>query len=224
MYLCYLDESGTPDHTSNTSHFVLLGIAFPVHCWRTVSTNIHTIKHRYGLSRAEIHTGWLARQYQAQESIPGFSALGWADRKQQTEREWQNILRTTQVTMTAKAARNEKKRYSNSSAYFHLTFDDRLNLLREISDTLNNMSFIRIFAESIDKVSCPTKSKEQIIEQAFMQVVTRFEYYLEVMSQKIGNQQYGILVQDNNDTVNDRLKSIWSIFMSLEPCTETLST
>jgi hypothetical protein len=59
MYLCYLDESGTPDHTSNTNHFVLLGIAFPVQCWRTVSGSIDTTKQRYGLSRTEIHTGWL---------------------------------------------------------------------------------------------------------------------------------------------------------------------
>jgi hypothetical protein len=183
-----------------------LGIAFPGHYWRTVSRSIDNTKQRYGLSRAEIHTGWLARRYQAQENIPGFSALDWSDRRQQTEREWQNILLSTQVTMTAKAARNEKNRYNKSSPYFHLTFDDRLNLFREVCDTLNDMSFVRIFAETIDKVSCRTKSKEQIIEQAFMQVVTRFESYLVAMSKTTGNPQYGILVQDNNDTVNDRIK------------------
>jgi hypothetical protein len=206
MYLCYLDESGTADRSSNTNHFVLLGIAFHVQYWKEVSRSIETTKQRYGLSRTEIHTAWLARRYQAQENISGFSALNRSDRRERTEREWQNILRVAQVTLTAEAARNEKKRYTKSRPYFHLTYDERLNLLREICDTLNNMGFLRVFAESIDKGSCPMKTKEQFIEQAFMQVVTRFDRYLETMSLNSGSQQYGVLVQDNNNTVNDRIK------------------
>ncbi len=212
MYLCYLDESGTPDHTSNTSHFVLLGIAFPVYHWQTAAQSIVTTKQRYGLSDTEIHTGWMARRYQAQENIAGFSTLDWSNRRIRTEQEWQSISRSAQVMMTAKAVRNEKKKYQKCRPYFHLTFDDRVNLLREICDTLNTLGFVRVFAESIDKASCRTMSKNQIIKQAFEQVVTRFEYYLSVISTNIGTKQYGILVQDNNDTVNGRIKEYMEYF------------
>jgi len=34
MYLCYVDESGTPDIPGNTSHFVLDGIFTPVWHWK----------------------------------------------------------------------------------------------------------------------------------------------------------------------------------------------
>ena len=34
MYLCYIDESGTPDVPGNTSHYVLAGVSIPVQYWR----------------------------------------------------------------------------------------------------------------------------------------------------------------------------------------------
>ncbi|MEW6350324.1 MAG: DUF3800 domain-containing protein [Thermodesulfobacteriota bacterium] len=211
-YLCYLDESGTPDHTSNTSHFVLLGVAFHVKYWSATAKRVEEVKQTYGLSGTEIHTGWLARRYQAQESVAGFANLDWSNRRLRTEQEWQNIIRSGRVTMTEKAVRNEKKRYQKSRPYFHLSFEDRLNLLRDICDSLNAFGFVRIFAESINKTSCRTKTKHQIIEQTFMQVVTRFEYYLSVMTQTSGTHQYGILIQDNNDTVNGRIKEYMEYF------------
>jgi hypothetical protein len=30
MYLCYIDESGTPQIPGNTSHFILAGLAIPI--------------------------------------------------------------------------------------------------------------------------------------------------------------------------------------------------
>jgi hypothetical protein len=33
MYLCYIDESGTPESSGNTSHFVLAGISIPIWHW-----------------------------------------------------------------------------------------------------------------------------------------------------------------------------------------------
>ncbi len=45
-----------------------------------------------------------------------------------------------------------------------------------------------------------------------MQVITRFETYLEVMSRFHKTPEYGILVQDNNDTVNARIKQHMEYF------------
>ena len=213
IYLCYLDESGTPDYTSNTGHFVLLGIAFPVNRWKEVSNSINLIKQRYDLANSEIHTGWLARRYQAQENISNIESLTRDQRRIRTEQEYGNILRHTSVTLTTRALKNEKNRYKKSRAYFHLTFNERMELLREICDTLNNMSFIRLFVESIDKTSCrSSKTSDQLVEQAFMQVITRFEMFLDAMSRHHKSKEYGILIQDNNDTVNTRIKQHMEYF------------
>ena len=44
MYLCYVDESGTPDIPGNTSHFVLAGISTPVWHWKNCDQEIRAIK------------------------------------------------------------------------------------------------------------------------------------------------------------------------------------
>ena len=63
MYLCYLDESGTPELGSQTSHFVLVGMAIPAAAWWEKERRIDLIKARYGLKHAEIHTGYMARRF-----------------------------------------------------------------------------------------------------------------------------------------------------------------
>ena len=64
MYFLYIDESG-----SNTSHFVLLGIAIHASSWRDKMKQISSIKDCYDLGGKEIHAGWLSRRYLEQERI-----------------------------------------------------------------------------------------------------------------------------------------------------------
>ena len=64
MHICYIDESGTPQLPGNTPHFVLAGLAIPVEKWKTCDLQVHTLKNKYGLVGAEIHTAWLLRPYQ----------------------------------------------------------------------------------------------------------------------------------------------------------------
>ena len=63
MYLCYIDESGTPDVPGNTSHFILAGISIPIWHWRSADRSISTILRRYGLGGEELHTAWVLRSY-----------------------------------------------------------------------------------------------------------------------------------------------------------------
>ncbi len=51
MYICYVDESGTPDIPCNTSHFVLAGISIPVWHWKRCDSEIETIKNTIQGSR-----------------------------------------------------------------------------------------------------------------------------------------------------------------------------
>jgi hypothetical protein len=208
--LCYLDESGTTDHSSNTQHFVLLGFAFPASCWKQVAQSLALVKSRYGLAEAEIHTGWLARQYHAQSAITDIEILNREQRRIRSETEWKALLFDAQVSKSQKHFLEEKKRFEKSKPYLHLTFEERISVLREILDSLNSMTFVRIFAECIDKSSCREKQPLELYEQAFLQVVTRFEAFLEAISKP--KRTYGLLIQDNNPTVAARLTKLMKHF------------
>ena len=70
--------------------------------------------------------------------------------------------------------------------------------------------FARLFAECVDKIHFdPNRNKQTIDEQAFEQVISRFEQYLQVTSPKTQSQDrttdliknFGLLIHDNNQTV-----------------------
>jgi hypothetical protein len=50
MYLCYIDESGTPEIPGNTSHFILAGLSIPIWHWRSADRGITMILRRYAPS------------------------------------------------------------------------------------------------------------------------------------------------------------------------------
>jgi len=76
MYVCYIDESGTPDIPGNTSHFVLAGICIPISEWKAIDISISAFLKSYGLEGAEFHTAWILRKYLEQSRIPNFEKNG----------------------------------------------------------------------------------------------------------------------------------------------------
>jgi hypothetical protein len=59
-----------------------------------------------------------------------------------------------------------------------------------------------LFAECIDKTHFdPTRTGSTIDEQAFEQIVSRFEQFLVNTEDTEGQRNYGLLVHDNNQTV-----------------------
>lgn len=68
MHICYLDESGTVEPATSTTHFVLLGFSISAATWRERDAEANSIKGRYDLLGKEIHTAWILREY------PGFAA------------------------------------------------------------------------------------------------------------------------------------------------------
>jgi hypothetical protein len=72
----------------------------------------------------------------------------------------------------------------------------------EVAKIISNWGFARLFAECIDKLHFdPARTGKTVEEQAFEQVLSRFETYLQKTD---GSQQqsiYGLLVHDNNQTV-----------------------
>ena len=204
MHLCYIDESGTPDIPGNTSHYVLAGISLPIWQWRSADRQISSILDRYDLSGAELHTAWILRSYVEQARIPQFSQLASSHRRAAVQRERNRELLRLQRTQNRRAYRQQKKTFSHTKPYIHLTRDERRQLIRDVADCVSQWGFARLFAECVDKLHFdPALSTQTVDEQAFEQVVSRFERYLgntEVATQR----NYGLLVHDNNHSVAKR--------------------
>jgi len=92
MYICYVDESGTPEIPGNTSHFVLCGISIPIWHWHAADRDISAILKHYGLHNKEFHTAWILRNYLEQNKIPDFAKLSRMDRFLAVQRERNKYL------------------------------------------------------------------------------------------------------------------------------------
>src|SRR3990172_3579068 len=86
MYLCYIDESGTPDIPGNTSHFVLAGVSMPIWRWRDADREISQVLFKYGLIDAEFHTAWITRKFLEQSKIADFERLNHFERRSAVSR------------------------------------------------------------------------------------------------------------------------------------------
>jgi hypothetical protein len=202
MYICYVDESGTSDIPGNTSHFVLSGISIPIWHWRTSDGDVSAVLARYGLAGQEFHTAWILRNYLEQSRIPDFESMDWAVRRSAVEQKRNAHLLHLQRTCQRKAYRQAKKNFAHTAPYVHLTRDERRSLVREVADRVASWGYARLFAECIDKLHFdPTRAGCTADEQAFEQVVSRFERFLAITEDPGGRGNYGILVHDNNETI-----------------------
>lgn len=209
MRICYLDESGTAELGGGTSHFVLLGLSVQGETWRTKDAEITAIKQRYGLERAEVHTGWLTRRYLEQERIAGFEAMGVADRRNAVQRARDAMLIQKAALKGPASVAEDRKNYKKTASYIHLALEERRQLLRDIAAAIGRWEDCRLFAECTDKRTFGgTTPRTPPFEEAFEQVVTRFHQYLSDLSP----QEHGLLVQDHNDTVARRLTELMRLF------------
>ena len=72
----------------------------------------------------------------------------------------------------------------------------------DIADCMSRWGFARLFAECIDKVHFdPARAGRSVDEQAFEQVVSRYQQYLQAISDGSDQKAFGLLIHDNNQTV-----------------------
>jgi len=213
MYLCYMDESGTSNIPGNTSHFILAGISVPIWHWNDCDRELRRIKQRYELGDAELHTAWLMRRYLEQNRVPDFCGLDRSRRRSEVERLRKSELLRLQAQPNKKLYRQTKKNYKHTADYIHLTFDERKQFVLEIADCVSNWGFTRLFAECIDKIHFdPTRTGRSVDEQAFEQVVSRYEQYLQAMSSEPDKKAFGLLIHDNNQTVERKHTELMKSF------------
>jgi hypothetical protein len=78
---------------------------------------------------------------------------------------------------------------------------------------VGNWGFARLFAECIDKIHYdPVFTKSSAEEQAFEQVISRFEQYLESVGKGQEHQSFGLIIHDNNETVSIKHTSLMKHF------------
>jgi hypothetical protein len=213
MYLCYIDESGTSSIPGNTSHFILAGLAIPISQWRTCDNEIESIKKKYFLTGAEIHAAWILRPYLEQRKIPNFDNLDHSQRRSQVDSFRRAELFRLQRSGNPKHYKQVRKNYRLTNSYIHLNYSERQALTREIAQCIANWKDARLFAECIDKVYFDaSKARKSIDEQAFEQLVSRFEQYLQILTVVTKMQRFGLLVHDNNQTVAKKLTELMREF------------
>jgi len=202
MYLCYVDESGTPDCPGNTSHFVLSGIALPIKRWKECDRQINALKDKHALSDTELHTGWIARKYPEQKKIPNFEKLTHGERRRLVTQYRQAELLRLQRSNNRKTYLQNKKNYRHSDPYIHLTHSERMAFLQDVADCVGRWKYARLFAECIDKIHFVSiVNPLPVDEQAFEQIITRLEAYLEnTRNRKINDANYCLVIHDNNET------------------------
>ena len=210
MYLCYLDESGTTGAgTGDTSHFVLAGLSIPIWHWRDADREVSRVLAAYGLADAELHTAWMLRKYLEQSRIPGFEQLDAADRRTEVLRRRSNELTRLSGPANDVRRRRARKLHRNTEPYVHLTWEERRRAVFDVAETVSSWGFARLFAECVDKSHFdPARSQRSVSEQAFEQVVSRFERYLQNLRPRGAGpgaqRNHGLLVHDNNETVARR--------------------
>ncbi len=201
MHICYLDESGTSEIPGTSSHFVLAGISIPIWHWKSCDRDVGAVLSRYGLDGKELHTAWLLRPYVEQKQIRDFEHMDWITRSAAVKVQRDRYLLKLQQSKRTKAYRLAKKTFAHTRHYTHLTLEQRKSVVREVASTISGWGHARLFAECVDKAYFnPMRTSRTIAEQAFEQVVSRFEQYLENVAGK--GDLYGILVHDNNETVD----------------------
>jgi len=176
MYLCYVDESGTPELPGNTSHFILPGLSIPITQWKACDQHIESVKARYGLQDAEVHVAWLLRKYIEQSKILGFEALDHVVRRAKVDTLHKAELLRLQRANSPKHYRQTKKSFRQTDRYIHLTPEERRQFVTELAESSAGWDFARLFAECIDKVHFNQAiANRTVSEQAFEQLVSRFE-------------------------------------------------
>ena len=219
MYFCYVDESGTSSFSDSSTHFVLVGLSIPVWYWSKCENDISQIKAKHNLENTEIHTAWILRDYREQSLIPGFERMTLKKRRSEIETYRKTKLHELLTDPSKQGSHKQvKKNYQHTQDYIHLTLPERQAFIQEIAKTIGGWRFARLFAECIDKLKWDQNIAQQNIdEQAFEQIVSRFEQFLKNLLKNPEldkNTCFGLIIYDNNETVSKKHTDLMKYFQS----------
>jgi hypothetical protein len=213
MYLLYLDESGTKELKGGTSHFVFLGLGIPIEQWKAMDQDVLKIKSKYELQYTEIHTGWMLRKYVEQDHIADFASLDYIQRRSKAQEKMKETIRQSSKYKSARQMKEIKRNIYRTSPYIHLTIEERRKCIFEIASCVNGWAECRLFAEVVNKKEFNLKHPENdIFENSFTQVVSRFEKFLVNRGTFLKTKLFGLLIEDNNETVAQKFTEMMRKF------------
>jgi uncharacterized protein DUF3800 len=125
----------------------------------------------------------------------------WAERRSAVQQyRTKELLRLQKVG--SRPYRQAKKNYQHTQAYIHLTHDERWAAVKAVAQAVSTWGNARLFAECVDKIHFdPSRAKLTTGEQAFEQVVSRFQNYLSHVAGSPAAIDHGLLIHDNNEAV-----------------------
>jgi hypothetical protein len=147
-----------------------------------------------------MHVAWMLRYYIEQQQVPDFDTLSFDRRRYEVSALRRAELYRLQRGRNQKLYHQTKKNFRFTDPYIHLTHDERKAFIVEVATRLGNWRFARLFAECVDKVMFDPRLGK-IDDQAFEQVVSRFERYLSNVAKSGSTEGRGLLIHDNNPTV-----------------------
>jgi len=205
MYIIYVDESGTPELTPNSEHFVLAAVSIPLTSWKSYDSQLRDLLHNHRLVDVEIHTAWMARTYPEQERIPDFDTLSDEGRRNLVSIERRKDIAKASLK-GEDAVRGLKKNYNKTDGYIHLTHAERMTILRDVADVISSWNDARLFGDAHKK---STLLEHQIVrsrEFALEQVTSRFNTYLRNVH---GSGVFGVMVHDQHQAESVKLTGIF---------------
>ena len=162
----------------HSKEYAVVGVALPDSAWQKFESEVAAIKQRYGLlqTRAELHARDFCISYGEQDEIPDFENLGWNERRAAMLE-----LRAKKLGEYTGPKRAKKaKSYQETAPYVHLTRAERSSLLQSVLDVVGGFGELVLFAEVVRKAHA---GDGNIVGQAFAQLVSRFDSFLERRNQ-----------------------------------------
>ena len=205
MYIIYVDESGIPELIPDSQHFVIAAVSIPLTSWKNYDTQLRNLLSRHRLIDVELHTAWMARKYPEQERIPNFDTLSDGDRRNLVTVERRKDIAKASLK-GENAVRGLKKNYKKTEGYIHLTFDERKEILRQVTDVLASWDDARLFGDAHKKSTLLPHQLIRSREFALEQVTTRFNTYLRNVH---GAGVFGVMVHDQHQAESVKLTGIF---------------
>ena len=138
-----------------------------------------------------------SQAYLEQSRIASFASLDHATRRTRVDSLRKAELLRLQAPGKRDLYKQTRKNFRETEPYIHLAFDERRQFASELAQAISKWTFARLFAECVDKVHFALSvTKKTVEEQAFEQVVSRFETFLNLISKGAASQFHGLLIHD----------------------------
>ena len=148
--------------------------------WFGLNRRIQSLKARYCPPGRtfELHAKQFAGDIKEQDQIPHFAEMSWTERRDLVAQ--YRHARIKSATDSKERSRLDKK-YRPTEPFIHLSRAERSKLLEDALDLAGEHEGIRLFCEAICKAHPGVQSGEiDPVTQAFEQVVSRFDAYLQM--------------------------------------------